>query len=155
MENISKFILSALSAFMKHLPTIGIGVVMVFMFNTVYKGQKRIEGWQKSHGQHSSLVREALDASEQRLAKTDAALDKLQDTLHKTTLVIVALRAEAKTVDKVRTQEMEKLYKRAKILRDKFGLYKTAAAMENRLLRKQLAQLKAKIKYYEKLQQVK
>lgn len=155
MDKIAKLMLSALSAFLKYLPAAGIGVVMVFMFNTVYKGQQRLEAWQKHHGQHSSLVREALDASEQRLAKTDKALDRLQDTLHKTTLVIVALRAEAKTVDNVRTKELEKLYKRAQILRNKFGLYKTAAEMENKLLRKQLARLKAKIKYYEQLQRVK
>ena len=124
------------------------------MFNVVHKDQQRLLKWQELHGSHSKLVREAFDATEERLAKTDNALNKLQDTLHKTTIVISALRAETHTIDKVQDKELQKLFRRAELLKQKFGLHKTAAAMENRLLRQQLARLKKKLVYYEKLQKL-
>ena len=155
MESLSKLLISALSAFVRYLPTALLGIAIVAMFGTVYHGQADIRKWQKHHGTHSKLVKEALDATELRLKKTDKAMAQMQDTLYKTTLVISALRAEAATVDKVRAEEFKKLAQRAAILRKKFGLVKTAAEMENRLLRQRLATLKGKIKYYEQLQGVK
>ena len=162
MRKLGLLMVQGINLFVKYLPTALVGVAVVFMFNTIHKDQQRLKHsqqklmrWQAQHGAHSTLVKEAFNITEKRLTATDKALSQLQDTLHKTTLVISALRAEAHTVDRVRDNELNKLYRRAELLKQKFGLHKTAAAMENKLLRQQLARLKRKLVYYEKLQKVK
>ena len=155
MREIGLLMVKGINLVIKYLPTVLIASAVVFMFNTVHKDQQKLLHWQQLHGTHSKLTRKVLTATESRLDKTDQALNKLQDTLYKTTLVINALRAKANTIDKVQIKELETLYRRAQLLKDKFGLHKTAAAMENKLLRKELARLKKKLAYYEKLQGIK
>lgn len=154
MQKLGLLLVKGIDFVVKYLPAALLASAVIFMFNTVHQDQRKILQWQKQHGQHSVLTRKAFADTEKRLKATDKALDRVQATLYKTSLIIQALRASAKTVDKVRDAELEKLYRRAQLLKEQFGMHKTAAELENTLLRRELKELKTKIKYYERVQRI-
>ena len=150
-----RVLLNAVAWFLKNMPMLGIAVVTILVVGHFNNNQERIIEWQKLHGEHSKLVHSLIVDTEKRLDKSDAALNKVQDALYKTTLVINALQSSAERIDKVRDREVQRLLSRAKLLKHQLQLNRDAARVQRNAMVRQLQAYQNKLERLQKIQRVK